>query len=224
MERGAVHGFEEIWRNFVWIKCRLRFPGEFKPYIHMNPIKLFTIVTNRIQPLGAIVVLTFTFMMLAVFMPFADAENGRNGSHDQAHRGSQQSQDRGLGLHRDRAPNLEGSWLQTVVQEGGPEPFKALASFSAGGAMTLSISLSPTQSAFHGTWKRTGRRTYVWSGQSFAYDDDGVFGATVHVRDEITLARDGNSFTGTGHVRVVGLDGTVFVDAPSTVEAERIHP
>ncbi len=189
----------------------------------MNPNQLFTIITNRIQPLGAFVILAAAVMMLAVFMPFADAGNGRDGSPHQAHRGHQ-TPDRGLGLHRDRAPKLEGSWLQTVVQEGNPEPFKVLASFAAGGALTHSVSLNPAQSPFHGTWKRTGRRTYVWSGQSFGYDDDFVFGATIHVRDEITLAKDGESFTAKGRVRVIGLDGTVFVDAPSTVEAVRINP
>jgi len=75
------------------------------------------------------------------------------------------------------APSIEGSWFFTVTPpQGGPPPFKALASFARGGVFTSSTQndqLSTRKaSEQHGSWMRTSD-SFTSTEYSFAYDAAG---------------------------------------------------
>jgi len=80
--------------------------------------------------------------------------------------------------HGTSAPSIEGSWFFTVTPpEGGPPPFKALASFSRGGVFASSTQSeqqlsSHRTTAQYGSWKRTGD-SFTSTEYAFALDSAG---------------------------------------------------
>ena len=132
--------------------------------------------------------------------------------------------------------NIEGSWLTTVTEitPEGESSFQTLVSYSPAGAFIMTPAFPSGQSDFQGTWKRTGRHTFVWTAYSFGFGPDPEFEGegdppqihevTIRVQEEVTLAPDGSSYTGTGQVDLLAVDGTfLFELGESTVQADRIH-
>jgi hypothetical protein len=121
-----------------------------------------------------------------------------------------------------RRRQIEGSWWQSIEQDGGPT--QALVSFAEGGVIIATANFpGSSQSSFQGTWTQTGPREFAWTSFSFVYDDAGDHIGIVRVHDELELARDGQSFSGNGKVELLDVDGTFVMElGESEVHAVRI--
>lgn len=131
----------------------------------------------------------------------------------------------GQGPDRDRghAPQIEGSWFQTIQSVDPAAPTQALVSFAAGGVITSSANVS-SLGTVQGTWIRKGARKFAWTSMAFGYDPAGVHVVTFRVHDELTLARDGQSYSGHGKVELLTPDGNLITELPpTTVHGVRIN-
>jgi hypothetical protein len=98
-----------------------------------------------------------------------------------------------------------------------------LVSFAEGGVIIATANVS-SLGAVHGTWIRKGAREFAWTSLSFGFDPTGVHVVTLRVHDELTLARDGQSYSGHGKVELLSPDGNLITELPpTTVHAVRIN-
>lgn len=124
--------------------------------------------------------------------------------------------------------NPEGSWLATVALPDGTI-FESPVSFCAGGAMVASDpSVAPhMNTAYHGTWLKTGRREFVFTMVGFIYDDvedQYPNGRTkIVIKETDTIEPDGDTYNGLGTVEIYSLDGTLLRGPyPTPTHAVRI--
>jgi hypothetical protein len=84
-----------------------------------------------------------------------------------------------------------------------------------------------------GAWTKVGQRTYFLTHPSFNYTGaDGQWDSTSVsvIYEKVTVSQDGNSFGGTGEIKVVsGIDpfdpaATVLFTEPITITAKRVIP
>lgn len=109
------------------------------------------------------------------------------------------------------APQIEGSWLITVTIADGPPPFRAIETFSAGGALVVTDGGQPPSlgHVYQGTWARTGGHKFAFTFLGFQYDAAGVHSGFIRVRVTLTLEPDGNAYNGTGTVEFLDLNQNV---------------
>lgn len=84
---------------------------------------------------------------------------------------------------------LEGSWELEVISNpgpGAPPPFKALATFDAGGGCVETIMLPPVTPA-HGAWVRTGNQTFTFAVVHHLLDAGGTFIGTIRAKSQVRL-------------------------------------
>jgi hypothetical protein len=95
-------------------------------------------------------------------------------------------------------PKLVGSWMLTVDRGPSLPPLKSLQSYSGGGTVVeIANGGATVRSPSHGAWKRIGSRRYGSTAVFFRYDPvSGAFIGTLKLRHELTLAQDGQSFSG----------------------------
>lgn len=109
------------------------------------------------------------------------------------------------------APSIEGSWLFTVTPpEGGPPPFKALASFSRGGVFASSTQSeqqlsSHRTTAQYGSWMRTGD-SFTSTEYAFALDSAGNPTGLLEIHAQYQLSGD-NQLEGKGSQKLCDLNG-----------------
>jgi hypothetical protein len=107
----------------------------------------------------------------------------------------------------------EGSWLATITLPDG-QHFESPMSYCAGGAMVVSDpSVFPANNtAYHGTWMKTGRREFVFTMVGFIYDEVGVKNpkglSKVVIKETDTIEPDGDTYNGSGSIEIYGADGT----------------
>src|SRR6266404_8748194 len=86
---------------------------------------------------------------------------------------------------------------------------RALYTFNQGGTMyvedTFPLS-GPYRSTGGGIWKRTSGRNYTYGNVHYEFDPDRTFTLIIKQRSNLTLSRDGNSFTENGTFE--GIDPT----------------
>jgi len=170
----------------------------------MNRLTAFT---QRLAPAWAIKSGLLALVIIALVASLATAVDSAQGS------------DRDQG----NAPQIEGSWFQTVEQEGGPT--KALLSFCPGSALVATVNFPGwRQTGFHGTWVRKGGREFTWTSFSFGYDVSGAHAFTVRVHEELTLAPDGQSYGGHAKVDLLDPEGNLITELPpATTHGRRIN-
>lgn len=133
--------------------------------------------------------------------------------------------------------SIVGSWEVTVTVRqhdedcanatplGGtsPNPFPALNTYHKGGTLSETGSRSPPsmRSPGHGIWERTGRDTFASRMRFQGFDVNGLLFTNMDIRSDITLARDGMTFS------AVSRFAFSFVDGPTlpfcaTMEGVRI--
>jgi hypothetical protein len=124
--------------------------------------------------------------------------------------GSQSGQAQGGAV----APQIEGSWLATVNSPDIPDPFPALLTFGAGGALLVSdSSFSPANgNVYQGTWIRKGGREIAFSFLGFQFDDEGKLAGYIRVHETIRLDQSGNTYnTVVGTLEFLDVNQTVVV-------------
>ena len=122
----------------------------------------------------------------------------------------------------------EGSWLYTVTIPG--YTFQGIETYSAGGGYTeadqLSFNPLAVASAGHGVWKMTGGRTFNLTYVNLTFDafSSGNPTGTLKVRQTATMARSGNSYTGSGDYTYYDLNGNPIpsISGTFTITATRI--
>jgi hypothetical protein len=124
----------------------------------------------------------------------------------------------------EKGESLIGSWLERVTPSTFPS-FDVLITFNVGGVLTASSSgdLTPgtLSGPVHGVWRPAGARSFSWFGLAFAFDAQGQAQGMDHIQKTITLAGDGQTYTGTGSFKRV-LKGQVLFSGDETVTGSRV--
>ena len=128
--------------------------------------------------------------------------------------------------NEDQGP--EGSWLYTVTITNPDPPFTELGleTYAAGGGYveTDQLSFMPGSLATpgHGSWKSTGKRTFLLTFLNLTYDAAGTPQGTSKVRQVATLSEDGNAYSGSGNFDGYDVSGSVIFSGTFTITAVRI--
>jgi hypothetical protein len=112
---------------------------------------------------------------------------------------------------------------------GAPLPgtpiIRVLNTFNQGGTGWLEDNApfdGPYRSTGATIWKRTTGRNFSYYNLHYTFDPDKTFVFTIKQRSNLTLSKDGNSFTETGTFDVVIPDGTVVYSGCFNAESHRI--
>jgi hypothetical protein len=129
--------------------------------------------------------------------------------------------------HGDHAASLSGTWTTAVTltdaPTGVPAQFDALDSFVRGGDLLVSSSVpNPDQRGLaHGTWRKTGTRTYVSSFVWFRFDSSGQFAGTQRVDRTMKVSKDGTRFRAADVVEIIAPSGAVVSTLHGTEVGKR---
>jgi hypothetical protein len=128
------------------------------------------------------------------------------------------------------AQGPEGSWFFTVTassSSGLPSPIVGLETYAAGGGYTetdqLSFMPSTLATPGHGSWKRTGERTFLLTYLTLNHDTAGTFQGTSKIRQVATLNDAGDAYSGSGNFDVYDVQGTILLSGTFTIHATRIR-
>ncbi|MEP6944678.1 MAG: hypothetical protein ABJA02_02090 [Acidobacteriota bacterium] len=132
---------------------------------------------------------------------------------------SQRGEDNGAGGDAN-ATSLTGLWQVaasntidcTTGQPDGQLPVPVNYLFNQGGTMTEEEANSfdgPYRASAQGMWKQVTGRKFVAAFTNFAFNPDRTLAVTLKYRTNITIARDGSSFTERGTAEISLPDGTV---------------
>jgi hypothetical protein len=122
----------------------------------------------------------------------------------------------------------EGSWLYTatITNPGPPFTELGLETYAAGGGYVGIDQLSFTPGSLatpgHGSWKNTGKRTFLLTFLNLTYDAAGTPQGTSKVRQVATLSEDGNAYSGSGSFDGFDVSGNVIFSGTFTITAVRI--
>ena len=130
--------------------------------------------------------------------------------------------------NEDQGP--EGTWLFSVTAtsaSGLPSPVLGLETYAAGGGYTETdqISFMPSSLATpgHGSWRSTGKRTFLLTYLTLNHDTQGTFQGTSKIRQIATLNEDGNAYSGSGNFDVYDVHGNVILSGTFTIQATRVR-
>lgn len=123
--------------------------------------------------------------------------------------------------------SIQGTW-QTMVtprncQTGDPvaPAFPGILTFNEGGTLT---GTSTALTSVFGVWERQrGWRNYSFAFISLRYSPDGTFLGTQKVRQTAALAQSGSSFTSTGSVEILDVNGNTIGTGCATSTGTRFE-
>ena len=123
----------------------------------------------------------------------------------------------------------EGSWLYTVTvtsSSGPPTTVLGLETYAAGGGYVETDQFSFMHASLatpgHGSWKNTGKRTFLLTFLNLTHDAVGTPQGTFKVRQVATLSEDGNAYSGSGSFDGYDVSGKVIFSGTFTITAVRI--
>lgn len=121
---------------------------------------------------------------------------------------------------------LEGAWqvVTTVrlpaddcstaplVPPGAPNPFPSFNTFHEGGTMSEWGSRSPpsNRGSGHGVWEYLGGNKFGYRLMFHSFDDNGVLAATMDIRTELKLSKDGDHMRGVSRFVRTDISGNVL--------------
>lgn len=133
--------------------------------------------------------------------------------------------------------SLVGAWqVETTVRRNAadcanadplpplaPNPFPSFSTFHFGGTMNEQGSRSPParRSPGFGIWKRTGRHDYSYRVMFQSFDVNGLLAATMDIRTQLVLAKDGETFDGISRFVRTDISGNVL-NFCATMNGQRI--
>jgi hypothetical protein len=126
--------------------------------------------------------------------------------------------------------SIAGAWETEVTirncQHGAvlAPPFAALNTFHWGGTLSeMGTRASPaTRGSGHGTWRRTGRDTFVSSFMFHRFDANGFFTGSQRVQRIAKVAADSQSFTAEATLVIVDAQGVLIARGCATETGTRI--
>jgi hypothetical protein len=86
-------------------------------------------------------------------------------------------------------------------------PIVGIIAFHAGGTSTEAAPTAAPRTPGLGTWSRTGFSSFAATAHVMNYDINGFSTGSLVVRREITVARDGGSFSATGRTTITDISG-----------------
>ena len=126
---------------------------------------------------------------------------------------------------------LTGVWQELGVpafvdcQTGEPGPIINVAyTFNQAGTMYEedTLSLDRYRTTGGGIWKRTSGRNYTYLNLHYTFDPAGTFLFTIKQRSDLTLSRDGDSFTEKGTFEGIDPSGNVLFGGCFAATARRL--
>jgi hypothetical protein len=125
---------------------------------------------------------------------------------------------------------LVGSWDVTVTardcQSGTPLfSFLAVQTYHQGGTMQASNLGAPgiVRLESHGVWEHKKGRQYSVAFRVLKYNPDGTFAGKDVIRDVISLALNGNTYTSNGYVEILDPNGNLILRGCATTTATRFE-
>lgn len=115
---------------------------------------------------------------------------------------------------------LSGEWLNVISAADNPPsflPFRAFELYAAGiyiGSGQIDLQPGTLSSSAWGIWERTGPRRFRGTARYWTYDalaNPSGFGAA---STQITLSRDGNTYTGKGPLQFFDNNGKPVLPSP----------
>ena len=109
--------------------------------------------------------------------------------------------------------SIVGFWRVDFTADGDDKPFdSALVQWHSDGTEIMNSSRDPrTQSFCLGVWRKTGAFTYTLKHLAISWDGAGNPVGPAMIRENVTLARHGNTFTGTFVLTQYEIDGTTVI-------------
>jgi hypothetical protein len=128
---------------------------------------------------------------------------------------------------------IVGLWNVNLNSSGFP-PELVTMTFNQGGTTVeydtpgVNSFTSPGESLVQGVWKKTGINAYTFKEQNFIFDATGTLFADSLATCQVTLSRDGQSFTATCdleffHCTVAQCPGGFIASGPATMTATRFE-
>jgi hypothetical protein len=126
----------------------------------------------------------------------------------------------------DDHPSMVGMWSVKFVAGGNVIDFGYSVWHSDGTEFLNSGGrAAATQNYCLGVWKQTGRFTYSLNHLALSYDLSGNLNAHVNIREVVTLAQDGNTFSGTFTIDVYDPNtGTTLFNTSTAKSPGRASP
>ena len=118
-------------------------------------------------------------------------------------------------------PSIIGSWEAVSSVDGSPDSAPLLATFGKDRTL-VSTGPSTANSVAHGSWEKTGSRTYSSTIVFFIYDAAGNANLKVTTNDEYQVSQDGQSYTSAFEANLTTLDGTPVAQISGTSSGTRI--
>jgi hypothetical protein len=119
-----------------------------------------------------------------------------------------------------------GTWNETVKSTITGQSFQTFYTYSPGGGVTDTgqTDLTPASLAgpIHGTWVKTGERSLRWLVHAFSYDPQGNPNGIWNIRENITLNKNADAYSGTAHAEIIFGGAVVFGDTVNVVAAKVI--
>lgn len=116
---------------------------------------------------------------------------------------------------------LVGSWTSTAAFDQTGEESQGLWTFGIDRTLVVSAELAGA-SAGHGSWKRTGLRTFEAVNSAFTFAPEGSSAFTVKTRATFEVSADGDRFTAAFDSELLAPDGTVLSTTTGTATGQRI--
>jgi hypothetical protein len=124
--------------------------------------------------------------------------------------------------------HLNGTWMSAVTLTDAPpvvqSSFTALDTFLPGGGLLVSSSVDnpSVRSLAHGTWTRTGDRTFSSTFTWFRFDPTGKYVGLQRVRRTMTVSADLASFSASDVIEILSPAGAVLATIHGTEEGKKL--
>ena len=118
-------------------------------------------------------------------------------------------------------PNLVGSWSSVSTSDQTGQTTATLWTFGQDGTLIVSASVA-NASAGHGSWERTGGRTFEAVNEAFGFAPDGSLAFTLRNRATFEVNQGGETFDAAFSSEIVAPDGTVIATTSGTATGQRI--
>ncbi len=121
----------------------------------------------------------------------------------------------------DGGNKLIGSWQAVSVTDGSGDTNELLVSFHKDKTL---VSTPPSNglSVAHGTWKKTGSRSFASTLIFFIFDADGNANLRATNNSDYEVGQDGQTYTSAFETRIETLDGTPVATVTGTSTGQRI--
>lgn len=182
-----------------------------------------------------LILATFTLGAIAAPMAFAGCASPFNKAHasPQAWHGADGAAPRLL-LASEQGPTMVGMWHVLFIAEGngpglppdGAQVDNAFSTWHSDGTeLMLSARPPATGDVCLGVWEETGERHYKLNHYAIAFDpsvDPNTPQGFANIREDVTLSRDGKTFTGCFSISQYDASGNLLVEIKGDLVGTRV--